>query len=256
MRIQSLVACLILVASATVSRAQDAVIDTWRYTFEAPKDGWQAVGFDDSAWTKGAGGFGTQNTPGARIGTEWKSHHIWIRKTFELKVVPAKPALLIHHDDEAEVFINGKQVAAFQRWTSVYEVVTLEAAAVSALKAGANVLAVHCHQDAGGQFIDVHVIDADNVPKLPRPKRNLETFKSPLITTWGEEVTAENAWTEYPRPQMTRQNWTNLNGHWDYAITSSEVQQTPDCAVLSGIKTRRRPADARYRRIPVVPPHV
>ena len=227
-RIQSLVACLILVASATVSRAQDAVIDTWRYTFEAPKDGWQAVGFDDSAWTKGAGGFGTQNTPGARIGTEWKSHHIWIRKTFELKVVPAKPALLIHHDDEAEVFINGKQVAAFQRWTSVYEVVTLEAAAVSALKAGANVLAVHCHQDAGGQFIDVHVIDADNVPKLPRPKRNLETFKSPLITTWGEEVTAENAWTEYPRPQMTRQNWTNLNGHWDYAITSSEVQQTPD----------------------------
>jgi len=47
----------------------------------------------------------------------------------------------------------------------------------------------------------------------------------PLMTEWGEKVTSENAWRAYPRPQMVRANWTNLNGDWDYAITS--VTNTP-----------------------------
>jgi len=41
----------------------------------------------------------------------------------------------------------------------------------------------------------------------------------PIKTPWGEEVTPANAWREYPRPQMVRENWTNLNGLWDYAVT-------------------------------------
>jgi beta-galactosidase/beta-glucuronidase len=40
-----------------------------------------------------------------------------------------------------------------------------------------------------------------------------------LKTTWGEKVTPENAWREYPRPQFVRDQWQNLNGLWDYAIT-------------------------------------
>ena len=46
-----------------------------------------------------------------------------------------------------------------------------------------------------------------------------------MMTPWGEKVTPENAWREYPRPQMVRENWTNLNGEWDYAVTS--VTNTP-----------------------------
>lgn len=46
-----------------------------------------------------------------------------------------------------------------------------------------------------------------------------------MLTTWGECVTPENAWCSYPRPQMVRDKWTNLNGEWDYAITS--VTNTP-----------------------------
>ena len=41
---------------------------------------------------------------------------------------------------------------------------------------------------------------------------------SPLMTKWGKKVTPENAWKEYPRPQMERKDWLNLNGLWDYAI--------------------------------------
>ena len=39
-----------------------------------------------------------------------------------------------------------------------------------------------------------------------------------LKTRWAAEVTPDNVWREYPRPQMTRDNWLNLNGLWDYAI--------------------------------------
>ena len=48
---------------------------------------------------------------------------------------------------------------------------------------------------------------------------------APMMTEWGEKVTSENAWRDYPRPQMVRSDWTCLNGDWDYAITS--VTNTP-----------------------------
>ena len=41
-----------------------------------------------------------------------------------------------------------------------------------------------------------------------------------MKTPWGEKVTPENAWREYPRPQLVRDAWTNLNGLWQYAILS------------------------------------
>ncbi len=43
--------------------------------------------------------------------------------------------------------------------------------------------------------------------------------KPGMKTVWGEKITPENAWREYPRPQMVRDAWTNLNGLWQYAVT-------------------------------------
>ena len=48
-----------------------------------------------------------------------------------------------------------------------------------------------------------------------------------MMTPWGEKVTSENAWREYPRPQMQRAEWTCLNGDWDYAITSAIPMDAP-----------------------------
>jgi beta-galactosidase/beta-glucuronidase len=42
--------------------------------------------------------------------------------------------------------------------------------------------------------------------------------ENPLMTEWASEVTPENVHDEYPRPQMEREEWTNLNGLWNYAI--------------------------------------
>lgn len=46
-----------------------------------------------------------------------------------------------------------------------------------------------------------------------------------MLTSWGKTVTAENAWTEYPRPQLVREGWTNLNGLWDFATTGRGAAQ-------------------------------
>ena len=40
-----------------------------------------------------------------------------------------------------------------------------------------------------------------------------------IMSKWAEQVSPENAWQEYPRPQMVRKSWTNLNGLWKFAIT-------------------------------------
>ena len=45
----------------------------------------------------------------------------------------------------------------------------------------------------------------------------------PLLTRWSAEVNPTNAHSEYPRPQLTRPEWLNLNGLWDFAIQPMNV---------------------------------
>lgn len=40
-----------------------------------------------------------------------------------------------------------------------------------------------------------------------------------IKTEWAGKVDPANVLPEYPRPQMVRSQWVNLNGLWDYAIT-------------------------------------
>ena len=113
---------------------------------------------DAAAWSSGKGGFGTKGTPGAVVRTEWKTSDIWIRRIFELRSgLPDMEglALRIHHDEDAEVYLNGEKVATVSGFTVNYTVLPLAEKAVKALRAGKNILAIHCHQTTGGQYIDV-----------------------------------------------------------------------------------------------------
>jgi hypothetical protein len=48
--------------------------------------------------------------------------------------------------------------------------------------------------------------------------QNWKIQNIPIQSRWAKEVTPNNALKEYPRPQLVRGNWENLNGLWEYAI--------------------------------------
>ena len=51
-----------------------------------------------------------------------------------------------------------------------------------------------------------------------------------IRTRWASEVNPRECHTEYPRPQMARRQWQNLNGLWDYAISSEDAVSMPENA--------------------------
>ena len=61
------------------------------------------------------------------------------------------------------------------------------------------------------------------VKALQSGKKEGKKFR--LSTEFGKNPEEELPFPEYPRPQMRRENWTNLNGWWEYAFT--ETQKMP-----------------------------
>ena len=133
---------------------------TWRYTFRRPGENWFDAGFDDSAWSEGAAGFGTKGTPSAVVRTTWNTRDIWLRRTFTLPAGEVrKVGLQLHHDEDAEIYLNGILAARTSGYTTAYEHVPLTPIGAAALKPGQNLIAVHCRQTGGGQYIDVGLVE-------------------------------------------------------------------------------------------------
>ena len=133
---------------------------TWRYTTAAPATDWMASSFNDASWLQGPGGFGTEQTPGTVVRTLWNTGDIWLRRSFTLTSSQlVDPQWRIHHDEDAELYLNGELVATLSGYTSGYVRVALDAHARSLLRTDSNTLAVHVHQITGGQYIDVGLED-------------------------------------------------------------------------------------------------
>ncbi|MDX1701070.1 MAG: glycoside hydrolase family 2 TIM barrel-domain containing protein, partial [Melioribacteraceae bacterium] len=52
--------------------------------------------------------------------------------------------------------------------------------------------------------------------------QNWQIPEGSMLTRWTENINIENVLPEYPRPNLQRKEWLNLNGLWDYAITSKD----------------------------------
>jgi hypothetical protein len=135
------------------ARESDGI--TWSYTTEKPADNWTQPDFDASSWKTGPSGFGTRNTPGAIVRTEWTTGDIWLRREINLDGKNIRDlTAMIHHDEDFELYINGVRAARRNGYTTDYEETPLTNAGIEALKPGRNIIAIHCHQTGGGQYID------------------------------------------------------------------------------------------------------
>ncbi|MDW3651970.1 MAG: ThuA domain-containing protein [Bacteroidia bacterium] len=128
----------------------------WQYTESEPKENWNSLDFDDSNWKSGEGVFGTADR-GPAIKTSWSSDDIWMRKTIQLEGEISDPVLKIWHDDNYEVYVNGKLLFAEKGATGTYKFIRLDPELGSFFKKGENVLAVYCHNGGGLQFIDTGI---------------------------------------------------------------------------------------------------
>jgi hypothetical protein len=147
------------VVKTVVPTSEESGIE-WRYATDKPGDDWMKPGFDDAAWKKGPGGFGTKGTPGSVVRTEWKTADVWLRRDFDLP--DGKFTSLqfrAHHDEDVEIYINGVLAAQAKGFISEYQELKIKPEAQAAFKPGKNLFAVHCHQTQGGQYVDVGLVD-------------------------------------------------------------------------------------------------
>jgi hypothetical protein len=135
---------------------------TWRYTVQQPAEGWERPGFDDLAWKESLGGFGTKDTPGSVVRTEWRTDNIWLRRSFDLSEEKTNNlTFLVHHDEDVEIYLNGVLAAKASGYLTDYEEMPISAEARATLKSGKNTIALHCKQTKGGQYIDVGIVKVD-----------------------------------------------------------------------------------------------
>lgn len=79
-----------------------------------------------------------------------------------------------------------------------------------------------------GAEVEIEYIKIDNTgayaPDGSTFSSPYEKKTAPLMTAWGESLQATDAiLNEYPRPQMKREGWTNLNGIWDYTRKAKDA---------------------------------
>ncbi len=144
----------------------------WKYTTTMPGTNWYAPGFSDANWNIGPGGFGTANTPGAVVRTTWNTSDLWLRRVFNPGALTTQQIsnllINIHHDENAEVYLNGVLIFSAAGYTSSYITAPISDAGRSALLPNANnTLAVHCRQTAGGQYIDVGFVEREVIVPPP-----------------------------------------------------------------------------------------
>ena len=138
----------------------DPSVTAWAYAFNAPPREWTEPGFDDSAWRRSAGGFGSASIAHANreavVSTVWNGKDIWLRRRFTMPDGRFLQAVFdVFHDEDVEVFVNGVKVLGLKGYNKEYRPSFVPPSLHGAFRPGENTLAVHVKQTSGGQYIDM-----------------------------------------------------------------------------------------------------
>lgn len=198
----------------------------WRYTLADPGEAWYTAVYNDADWNTGMPGFGTRNTPGGAAGTIWTDSSIWLRRTVSMPDPSTLKGIgmIIHHDESAEVYVNGTLIWSDTGYTVDYTSVPLDAKAQAAFKEGGNLVAVHCTQTNGGQYIDV----------------GFETVVEGMATTIIKDAQLEAQEWRYTTEDPVTSNWLSAGYNdslWSTGLAAFGAAGTPNLTWSTEWKT-------------------
>ena len=128
-----------------------------KYVETKPEGDWTAIQYNDNSWKTGMSPIGNFEGMSKLM---WKSHDIWIRRSFTVKNIDEINQLILKvtHDDGAEVTLNGEQLYSKVGPANNYRTVLVDK---SKLKPGKNLLAMHVENTGGGARADFGFVDKE-----------------------------------------------------------------------------------------------
>ena len=124
------------------------------YTLAKPAGKWYNRDYDDSKWTKGEGGFGSESRK-PMIHTVWDGPELWVRREFTIDApLPSNEIdLFVRTNEYGTVYINGIKVCDSDKTAGNY--IRLSEEVVSTLVTGKNIIAAYCANPTGSARLDV-----------------------------------------------------------------------------------------------------
>ncbi len=58
----------------------------------------------------------------------------------------------------------------------------------------------------------------------PAARAEWKPAQAPIMTRWAKDVSPDKTLPEYPRPQLVREKWQNLNGLWQFAVAKDKEE--------------------------------
>ncbi len=227
-KIERTIHCRYKDATTIVAAGDEATGIQWKYTTTQPADDWYTADFNATSWRTGSAGFGG----GGR--TSWQGSDIWIRRNFKVNIDAIQLQelrLWLFHDEDAEVYVNGKLVAKVTGYNTKYEQWPLLPEALNALKTDgtSNVIAIHCKQTTGGQFIDCGLKLRNYIPNedllvSPMPARTpAPGFSSADGKAYLMTYTLPTSKHLHYAYSLDGAKWTTINGNRN--ILSGELAE-------------------------------
>lgn len=205
--------------STVVAAGDENANIQWKYTTSEPASDWYTIDFAASGWKTGTAGFGGSGR------TSWTSSDIWIRRSFIINNVEASQLqdirLWLFHDEDAEIYINGVLAAKVTGYNTSYETWPLLPEGLSALKLDGtdNVIAIHCKQTTGGQFIDCGLklcqyTDNSDLQVEPMPEKTpAPEFKSVNDKAYLLTYTLPTSKQLHYAYSLDGASWKTINGN-------------------------------------------
>ncbi|XOV93470.1 MAG: glutaminase domain-containing protein [Bacteroidota bacterium] len=146
------------------------------YVRSNPGNDWYLPSFNDARWANGLSAFGSEGMKA--VGTIWEDDEIWVRRKFNFPKTEKQLYLIYSHDDDMELYINGKEMISTGR--SAKQEVILEIDPDILNQGGENLIAAHCLDRGGLAYVDFGIYTNSDIKK---------SFTNPATQT-GVSLTA------------------------------------------------------------------